>query len=193
MNLRKDHYRIDRVVFASSRGDDRGNDSRSSLERARRRTRCIRTAAVNGVAPRKGATAVDSRFHERFWRSRITGVGVRVPFPSTAAAVVRSAGPPRVRRRPRLLRRVDGGRARRSRTGRARADGERRWHRVCRRRRTPSPAARFKESLELVSTAQDRAGARPAADDNSAARRAAARASFFCYRSLFITRTGTFL
>jgi hypothetical protein len=33
-----------------------------------------------------------------------------------------------------------------------------------RRRRTPSPAARFKESLELVSTAQERAGARPAAD-----------------------------
>ena len=38
--------------------------------------------------------------------------------------------------------------------------------------------ARFKESLELVSTAHLRAGARPA----SAARRAAARASFFSSR-----------
>jgi len=60
VNLRKDHYRIDRRVVVSATAA--GNDSRSSLERARRRTLCIQTAAVLGAAPRKGAAAVDSPF-----------------------------------------------------------------------------------------------------------------------------------
>ena len=90
----------------------------------------------------------------------------------------------RRRRRPRLC----GGStaaaaARRPRTGRARADGERRRHRVCPSASYAVARARFKESLELVSTAHDRAGARPAA---SAARRAAARASFFSFRSSLV-------
>jgi hypothetical protein len=73
--------------------------------------------------------------------------------------------------------------ARRPRTGRARADGERRRHRACPSASCAVARARFKESLELVSTAHDRAGARPAA---SAARRAAARASFFCFCSSLV-------
>lgn len=71
-------------------------------------------------------------------------------------------------------------------TGRAPADGERRGHRVCPSASCAVALARFKESLELVSTALDRAGARPAA---SAARRAAARASFFSFGSSPCTGT----
>ena len=79
---------------------------------------------------------------------------------------VRSAGGPLCgrRRRPRLCGgSTSAAAARRPRTGRARADGERRRHRVCPSASYAVAPARFKESLELVSTAHDRAGARPAA------------------------------
>ena len=85
-----------------------------------------------------------------------------------------------VRRRPRLC----GGarRLRRPRDGLGRGEHGRTasvgGHRVCPSASYAVARARFKESLELVSTAHLRAGARPA----SAARRAAARASFFSSR-----------
>jgi hypothetical protein len=109
-------------------------------------------------------------YHERFSRSRFTGVGVPGTFPvpswsgrrSSAAVPACAAG--RLR---------DGlGRGEHGRT--ASVGG----HRVCPPASYAVARARFKESLELVSTAHHRAGARPA----SAARRAAARASFFSLR-----------
>lgn len=128
MNLRKDHYRIDRRVVVSATAA--GNDSRSSLERARRQTLCIQTAAVLGAAPRKGAAAVDSPFGGGQSCLQVLASGylsrLRTGRRSSASAVPAcEAG--------------EAADARRRRTGRARADGERRRHLACRRRRTRSP------------------------------------------------------
>lgn len=119
------------------------------------KTLCIQTAAVHGVAPRKGATAVDSHVERLFsWRSRFTGVGVRVPFPSHMARSAVLCGRRRV---PPVCGGATAAAARRQPTGRARADGERRRHLVCPSASYAVARARFKESLELVSTAHDRA------------------------------------
>ena len=78
MNLRKDHYRIDRVVVCRKVA---ATGIGSRIRAVRRDTLYPNTAAVHGVGPRKGSAAVYSRSNERFRRSCITGVGVRVPFP----------------------------------------------------------------------------------------------------------------
>lgn len=96
-------------------------------------------------APKGCGGGRQSMYSRLFSRSRITGVGVRVPFPSRSTGWRSFCG-----RRPRLLRRLwDVGRS-------PALDGESsggwRAGTPC-VRRAPSPDARFKESLELVSTA----------------------------------------
>lgn len=133
----------------------------------------MNTVYPNGRGSRCGASKGRRGGRQSIrWRSIVfTGVGVRVPFPSSDRSTVLRV------RRPRLRGGRGGGRA-------SATDGESTGgRRASAAPRVPSASyavarARFKESLELVSTAHERAGARPAA---SAARRAAARASFFGY------------
>src|SRR6218665_1572102 len=91
VNLRKDHYRIDRRVVVSATAA--GNDSRSSLERARRQTLCIPTAAGLRAAPPKSPPP-----------------GRRAPAPAAPAGEGAEAAPARRRRTGRA--RADGERRR---------------------------------------------------------------------------------